>query len=318
LSFSEIKGQAPAMELLMANLRTHRAHSYLFCGPEGVGKKKSALATAQYLNCPHHTDDACGLCPSCRKIAQNEHPDVILIEPDGNSIKIEQVRPLSKLTALKSYEGGYQVVIINDAHLLTEQAANSLLKILEEPKDNTVFILITSKPESILTTIRSRCITIKFQALSPAAIVEILGPQAENAAFLAAGSAKTAADIMQDAEFFSLRQDVFLFNEQLMRLSKNEIIDKCAAWQPNKAKATRILAFLQLWYRDLYVYRLSQNPELMLNKDCIEQYKSARIFADFSAVLELLEQHMRYLRQNTNPELTLEVCFFKLSALLNK
>ena len=315
MSFAQVKGQEDALNILRSVLINRPTHSYLFCGPEGVGKKVAALAAAQFLNCPHADDDACGRCPSCRKIALGEHADVIMLEPDGASIKIEQVRSLNALTSLRSYEGGYQVIIINDAHLLTEQAANSLLKMLEEPKEKTVFILITSKPEAILSTIRSRCCVIKFKGLSAADIVAVLGEQAAQAALLANGSVKTAQDILNDPDFFTLRQDVLSFIKRLPELSPAQIVEQCALWKPNKAKAVRILSFVEFWFRDLLLYRLSQNSSLLLNKDCLESYQSCSSFTDILTILEKIEQAMRYLNQNVSPELTLEVCFFKISAL---
>ena len=317
MSFAQIKGQDEALNVLRSVLQNRPTHSYLFCGPEGVGKKMTALAAAQFLNCPFAGDDACGQCPSCRKIALGEHADVILLEPDGASIKIEQVRSLSSLTALRSFEGGYQVIILNEAHLLTEQAANSLLKILEEPKEKTVFILITSKPEAILSTIRSRCTVINFKGLSATVIVEILGGQAAQAALLANGSVKTAQDILNDPEFFTLRQEVHAFITRLPSLSNAQTVEQCELWKPNKAKAIRILSFVEFWFRDLLIYRLSQNAELLLNKDCLESYQSFTADLDLLSILEKIEQAMSYLRQNVSPQLTLAVCFFKISPLNN-
>ena len=315
LSFAEIKGQDQALTLLKSVLAKRPTHCYLFTGPEGVGKKKTALSLAQYLNCPHAKLDACGICPSCVKIANNEHPDVFLIEPLGSSIKLEQVHSLTNLTALRSFEGGYQVIIIDDAHLLTEQAANSLLKILEEPKEKTVFILVTSKPEAILSTIRSRACQIKFNALSPETIIGILGDSAKDAAYLAAGSVKTAQDILHDEEFFPLRREVLSFNTEPHQ-KMSQIIEQCRAWKVNKAKALLILSFLSLWYRDLLIFRTSGNENLLINRDCLEEYKNYPYEADWIAVLELLRKYQGYLKQNVSPELTLIVCFSQISSLI--
>lgn len=318
MSFAEIKGQAAALNLLKSVLDNRPGHFYLFCGPEGVGKKKTALATAQYLNCSHKTTDACGVCSSCLKIAHNEHPDVFLIEPSGSSIKLEQVHALANITALHSFEGGYQVIIVNDAHLLTEQAANSLLKILEEPKEKTVFILITSKLEAILPTICSRATIIKFQALSMENITEILGAEARAIAPLAAGSVQTAQNILNDAEFFPLRQEVFLFIEQLDAKNRLEILAQCSSWKANKAKANLILSFAALWYRDLLIFRLSQNENLLMNKDYLMAYQQYPACSDILPILDLLRKYQGYLKQNVSPELTLIVCFLEISALLGQ
>ena len=115
MSFRQIKGQEQAISLLKSALKHHRlAHCYLFCGPSGVGKKTTALALAQYLNCtaPTAEIDACENCASCYKIAHHEHADVITIAPEGTSIKLKQVEAMIRQAALRSYEGGYQVILI--------------------------------------------------------------------------------------------------------------------------------------------------------------------------------------------------------------
>ena len=166
MQFSEIKGQEQAIHIIERAIQTqHIAHAYLFTGPEGVGKKKAALAMAQYLNCTGKAPESmqsCGSCPSCIQAQTGSQPDIIVLEPDGASIKIEQIRALLSKVSLRNYDSVYKVILINDAHLMTEQAANCLLKTLEEPTDNTVFILITSQIQNLPITILSRCQQIQF------------------------------------------------------------------------------------------------------------------------------------------------------------
>ena len=132
MRFSDIQGQDKAIHILQRAIQNqHIAHAYLFTGPEGVGKKNTALALAQSLNCEAadpQTFSSCGQCASCVQIDCGSHPDLIFLEPDGNSIKIEQIRNLLSKISLRNYESTYKVAIINDAHLMTEQAANCLLK----------------------------------------------------------------------------------------------------------------------------------------------------------------------------------------------
>ena len=169
MPFSEVLGHARPLGLLARSIaRGSLPPSLLFTGPDGVGKKLVARAVAEALNClSPHDHDACGTCAACRRIAKGTHPDVITIEPpDAGSIKIDQVRPAIAATAYRPFEGRWRVVIVDEADRLGDDAENSLLKSLEEPPPASVFILVTSRPEMLLATIRSRCSRLRFGRLS--------------------------------------------------------------------------------------------------------------------------------------------------------
>ena len=154
--------------------RSRPAHAYLFFGPRGVGKAKTALAFAAALNCTQGVV-ACGVCESCRAIQNHTHPDVHFIEPDGaHEILIAQVRELIHAVNMKKSPGNYKVAIIDDAHLLRQEAANALLKTLEEPHEGIIFVLVATSVARMLATIASRCQRVVFGALAPATVRAIL------------------------------------------------------------------------------------------------------------------------------------------------
>jgi DNA polymerase-3 subunit delta' len=140
--------------------------SLIFAGPSGIGKRETAIALAQELNCPATGDPAaaaCGSCAVCTRIARGVHPDVLIVEPgDSGSIKIEQVRDLIERAAYRPFEGKRRVVIIDEADTLMAAAQNALLKTLEEPPSSSMFVLVTSRPDALLGTLRSRCIQLRF------------------------------------------------------------------------------------------------------------------------------------------------------------
>lgn len=138
-----------------------RPHAFLFSGPNGVGKNLVARVFAAALLC--RTAAPCGTCFACRQLEAGSHPDFHRIAPDGASIKIEQIRSLQKEIALAPYGGGCRVVMIDGAEKMTPPAANSLLKTLEEPEGDSVFILLTAARQSMLPTVLSRCMQLHFQ-----------------------------------------------------------------------------------------------------------------------------------------------------------
>jgi DNA polymerase-3 subunit delta' len=162
--------------------------SLIFTGPSGVGKRLTAVGVAQALNCvanrPANPEprapnpgfvDACGECAACARIARGVHPDVLIVEPgESGAIKIDQVRDIVDRAAYRPFEGRRRVVIIDEADALVVAAQNALLKTLEEPPPSSSFILVTSRPDVLLPTVRSRCPQLRFRPLSADEIAAVL------------------------------------------------------------------------------------------------------------------------------------------------
>ena len=174
MPFRDVIGHRRIVALIARSL-AHQSlpPSLIFAGPAGVGKRLTAIAVAQALNClkPQSTADlevdACGACRACTRIARGVHPDVLIIEPgDSGSIKIDQVRELVDRAAYRPFEGKRRAVIIDEADALMQAAQNALLKTLEEPPSASVFILVTARPDALLATVRSRCPRLAFRPLS--------------------------------------------------------------------------------------------------------------------------------------------------------
>ena len=154
--------------------------SLLLAGPAGVGKRRAAVAVAMAINClkPQLGElerDACGACSSCQRIARGVHPDVIVIEPgDTGVIKTEPIREVISATGFRPFEGRRRVVVIDEADALVDHAQNALLKTLEEPPSASIFLLVSSIPDSLLATVRSRCPRLRFGPLSVAEVADVL------------------------------------------------------------------------------------------------------------------------------------------------
>ena len=197
MPFRDVVGHARLVSLLSrAVARDTLPPSLILAGPAGVGKRRVAAAVAAALNCldPRTGDlerDACGTCASCRRIERGVHPDVVTIEPgDSGSIKIEPIREVIDRAGFRPFEGRRRVVIIDEADAMVPQAQNALLKTLEEPPSASVFLLVSSMPDVLLPTVRSRCPLLRFAALPVADVATVLARDHK----FAAADARAAAD----------------------------------------------------------------------------------------------------------------------------
>lgn len=169
--FDSFIGNRKTIERLRSKLRENRfPHAVIFSGPQGVGKYTSALMIAKALNCIESTagDTFCDACTSCRKINSGIHPDVITVsvEEEATQIKIAQIRRVLKTLEFQPLEGRNKAFIIDPANLMNSEAANALLKGLEEPPENSFFFLITVNAQDLLLTVRSRCQIYNFKPLT--------------------------------------------------------------------------------------------------------------------------------------------------------
>jgi DNA polymerase III subunit delta' len=181
MPFRDLVGHRRLLGLLTRSIaHASLPPSLIFSGPQGVGKRLAATATAQALNCLGPATeglplDACGNCPACRRISRGTHPDVLTLAPgETGSIKIEPVREAVDAAAYRPFEGRRRVVLIEEAEALVPAAQNALLKTLEEPRPASVFILITSMADTLLPTVRSRCSHLRFGRLTPAEVASVL------------------------------------------------------------------------------------------------------------------------------------------------
>src|SRR5262245_54240505 len=183
MPFRDVPTHRRIVELLSRSVaRGTLPPSLIFSGPHGAGKRLTALAVAQALNCLHPRSadardatrgpvDACGTCAACVRITRGVHPDVLVVEPgDSGAIKIDQIRDIVDRAAFRPFEGRRRVVIVDDADALVPAAQNALLKTLEEPPSSSVFILLTSRPDVLLPTVRSRCIRLMFAGAAHAEV----------------------------------------------------------------------------------------------------------------------------------------------------
>jgi len=307
-------GHEWAVELLQRGLDTqHIAHAYLFTGPANVGKAHLAVEFASALNC---TGDGppCGSCRACVKTARRTHPDVIRTEPDGDRIKIDQVRGLQYDLALSPHEGQWRVCIISDFQTATVEAENALLKTLEEPPSRAVMILTATDASLLLPTIVSRCQVLPLRLVPTEQIVNVLverfgGPEdrARLVARLSAGRVGWALEAMKDDSLLEQRRQRI---EELWELvQQGQAARILAAERLSKlANVNDIVRLWQAWWRDL-VLACSGCEELITNQDFLETLRRlAGVYdlAEAEAAVRGTGEALRRFDQNVNTRLALE------------
>lgn len=322
--FKDIVGQGHLIKMLTNAIISDRvAHAYLFYGPSGTGKETVALAFAQALICPNNNEgSACGECISCKKVVGENHPDVHIIKPAGVSLKIEQVRALQKEVKLKPYEAKKKVFIINQAETLTGQAANSLLKTLEEPPGETVFILITVNPYSLLPTILSRCQQISFSKVSTDLVKGMLinkfQKKPEEATFLA-----VLADGIVGRAIQSVEQDNIMqqrdYAIQLAELAEQgnylDFYRISEELENKKEEISLILDFMSSWYRDIVVWQETQDEGLLINLDKLEIIKKQNNYPTNKIIyiIGVIENIKNKITAKVNFRLAMEVLLLSLN-----
>ena len=187
--FDRLTGQRDVVATLRAAVAGEgMTHAWLFTGPPGSGRSVAARAFAAALLCP---DAGCGACPSCRQVDARTHQNLVVVEPAGLSISVDEARRVVRQAALSATGGRTHVVVVEDADRLTEAAANAWLKAIEEPAEGTVFLLCAPSPEDLPPTIRSRCrlVTLRLPSAGDVAeVLERLGVDPHTARWAAAAS----------------------------------------------------------------------------------------------------------------------------------
>lgn len=320
-------------------------HALLFTGIEGIGKRAAAITFAKACNCqalqketfqkssnhlktkanPVLPTGPCGQCRSCGKIDSDNHPDIIQIKPHGAFIRISQIRELRDVVSMKPYEARFRVVIIHDAHAMNPSAGNALLKLLEEPPDHNILILISYQTADLLPTIVSRCQQIGFNPISRKKLATLLDKEyglepdhAKMAATMAGGSLSQAVSIGQ-ANWINRRNGLLESSglDHLDTLDRKPLGQRLVFAEKlalDKKNIVDSLEILKTWVRDLMVYKHA--PDRIIHVDLLEkiEYVSKRLpMGLLIRTMDAILAAQKDIQANLNARLTLEVMMLKLS-----
>lgn len=324
MNFDSVVGQREVVGSLENAIRNDKvAHAYIFTGPKGIGKRMVAEAFAGILLCGERSGSrACGCCACCRMVENGSNPDFIVIEAEGNSIGIEEIRKIQSEIIVKPLYSEKKIYLIADADKMTVQAQNCLLKTLEEPPPYAVLILTTSNYNAILETIRSRTLKYSFKKNTHDEIQGILEKKLEthleNINFVRAysdGVPGVALELAGSEEFAALREKTV---ELVFKLAKSKLVDVFTIYdffEANKNNIDILLDIMLLVYRDLLVAKKSHNGNVLINsdkKDIILRNAENFSLDKLVANIEEVETARRNIKQNANYQLAIEVMLMKL------
>ncbi len=321
LHFSHLLGQEKAKKLLGRTLATGRvAHGYLFKGPDGVGKQLFARSMAAIINCKNSGEGACDHCPSCKKFKSGNHPDFLLVQPENGAIKIDRIRELKKALSYPPYESKMRIVLLEDIHTMRSEAANSMLKILEEPPVNNLLILTAQSTKSILPTISSRCQVIPFFSLSLEDTKKIL-MEKEGVDEKTAGLLSRMSEGSPGGAILLKKTDMLDTWERVEELLGQPVIDEdigkllrtAEIMAKLKENLLPLLGLLRLWIRDKLVscQPVESKEDNMYHRD--EGCSGSKLGSgDLFAKLDAVNRAEKELAHNCNRTLVCEILLFRL------
>lgn len=317
--------QPTALKMMKNTIEKDRlAHAYLFEGMRGTGKRALGLMVAKSIFCENRQKESkpCETCIQCKRINSGNHPDVHIVEPDGLSIKKEQISRLQEEFSKTGLESTRKFYMIVHANKMTTNAANSLLKFLEEPHQQTVAILLTENIQQIIPTVLSRCQIISFQRLAPCVLQDQLisnGVPASQASVLSqlTNNVEEALQLHQNDWFVQAQKKVLKLYEVLKKNSLEALVFLQVEWFGHFVEKEQIdqgLNLLLLIYKDILNLQLEKDEEMIYSewKASFEQdalrTTSIRLAEQMTAILEA----KRKLQANVNPQLLMEQLVLKL------
>ena len=319
------KIQPVALKMIKNSIKKNRlAHAYLFEGMRGTGKKDTGILVAKSLFCQSQVDGyiPCEECNNCQRINHGNHPDIHIVEPDGLSIKKQQIQLLQEEFSKTGVESNQKLYMIIHADRMTVNAANSLLKFLEEPHQQTFAILITEQMQKMLPTILSRCQTLSFIPLSNNHLIQKLvelGVKKDQAPIIAqlTNNLDEALALNEDDWFAQAQRIVVKLYEVLKKNPLEAMVTLQEEWFlhfKDKEQVDRGLDLLLLIFKDLLYIQIGKQGQVVFVSEILrlEQYAlqtTGRRLADqMTAILDA----KRMLQANMNPQLLMEQLVLRL------
>lgn len=328
--FEDILGQESIIGHFREAIQSGKlSHAYIFTGEEGFGKHMLAERVAAAIECESEGEKPCGMCMQCMQASVGSHPDIVHVVPEKNTLGVNDIRnQLVNDIQIKPYEGRYKVYIIGDADKMNEAAQNALLKTLEEPPEYAVIILLAVNTGSFLQTILSRCLTLPLKPVKTELITEYLvnncslpDYMARLCASFACGSIGKAVKYASDPEFGNIKDAVISLVKGIDTMSHAEAMDALSVFGEEKKreaspdKINNYLDLLSLWYRDVLLFKATQDKSRVLFSDELAEIRrqaTLRSYENLNAIPDAIENARHRLNANVYFDITMEMLLMSL------
>ena len=318
--FEEILGNEMVKDHVKKAIANHKiSHAYILTGEAGMGRKSIANAFAMTLLCEKGGSEPCMSCHSCKQVMSGNHPDLIYVTHEKpGSIGVDDVREqINDTIMIRPYSSYYKIYIVDEAEKMTVQAQNALLKTIEEPPSYAVIILITTNQEAFLPTILSRCVQMKLKPLKDFTIksyltqnLHIAEKDADICAAFARGNLGKAIHLASSDEFRELFQKVMVLVKNVGTMDISMLLDCIREMKEQNFDIGEVLDLMQLWYRDVLMFKVTKDMNLLIFKDeykMINETGEKVDYAGLEAILAAIDTARTRLNANVNMELAMEL-----------
>lgn len=320
--FKDVVGHKNIIQYIGNAVKTDKvSHAYIMNGEKGSGKKLLANLFAMSLQCQNREDDgdACGKCQSCKQAMNNNQPDIIKVTHEKpNTISIDDIREqVNGDIEIKPYSSRYKIYIIADADMMSVQAQNAILKTIEEPPQYAVIMLLTENAETLLPTIRSRCVMLKLRNIKDQLVkkylmeqMEIPDYKADVCVAFAQGNMGKAIMLATSEHFNEIKEEAVHLLRNINEMDLSDLIDAVKACMTYKLTISDYLDVIAIWYRDVLIYKATRNVDRVVFSDQLKYIKdraNKSSYEGIEIILDGLEKAKSRLKANVNFELTMEL-----------
>lgn len=328
-TFNNIIGHDRIKQHLQAAIEQNKvSHAYIMNGEQGAGKKLTATVFAQALQCEEKDSKPCARCRSCIQAESGNHPDIIWVTHEKYSIGVDDIRKqVNQDIGIKPYIGPYKIYIIDEADKMTEQAQNAILKTIEEPPEYGIVILLVNNINHMLSTILSRCVRLDFKAVKEEEIVKYLMEvhsvpdyMAKLSAQFSQGNIGKAVRYGTSGEFLEIKEEVLHLLKYIDDMRITEIIEAVKRLSEHKLKINDCIDLMQLWYRDVLMLKVTNDPNMLLFKDeyhfLLKQTKDSS-YEQIETIIKAMDKAKIRLEANVNFDITMELMLLTLKECRN-
>ena len=318
--FKDVVGHRDIIQYIQDAVQQNKvSHAYILNGQRGSGKKMLAKLFAMTLQCESDKSEPCGECRSCIQANNGNQPDIITVKHEKPaSISVDDIRTqVNGDIMIKPYSSPYKVYIIPEADLLTVQAQNALLKTIEEPPEYAVILLLTENADSLLPTIRSRCVMLKLRNIKDKLVkrylmeqLQIPDYQAELCAAFAQGNIGRAMLLAKSEHFNEIKEEAIQLLKYIDEMELHEIVSAIKEINKYKLEVADYLDIITIWYRDVLLYKATADVNGLVFSDQLKYIKeraSKSSYEGIETILDAIEKAKSRIKANVNFDLLMEL-----------